>query len=82
MDNFDEYDRDNIILKYKSGNGRVKKQFQELRNNFKINDIIKLFFNLNKNYLNGDCLSVLCICTQKDIEKNLYKYNNKLKSKL
>lgn len=79
---FDEYDKDNIILKYKKGNGRVKKKFQQLRSNFKINDVIKLFFNLNKNYLNGDCLSVLCICTKKDIENNLYKYNNKLKSKL
>jgi len=79
---FDEYDRNDFILKYKKGNGRLKKKFQQLRSNFKLNDVIKLFFNLNKNYLNGDCLSVLCICTKKDIENNLYKYNNKLKSKL
>ena len=82
MNNFDEYDRDNILLKYKKGNGRIKKKFQILRNNFKINEHIKLFLELNKNYIKGDCLGVLCFCTIKDIELSDYKYNNKLKSKL
>jgi len=66
-----------LVIEYEKNFGKVREKYAKIRNNFKMNEHIELFLDLNKNYLNGDCLCLLCEITLEDIENILNKYEKK-----
>jgi hypothetical protein len=78
----DNYNPDTKIIKYKQNNGKIKYKYTIIRSNiYNANKkFIDLFLNLNPNYYDGDCISVLVELTYRDHikVKSKYLYNSKL----
>ena len=74
---YDSNEELNLIVKYQNNFGKVRKKFAKIRDNFKIDENVNFFLEINKNYLDGDCLCLICEIDIDDINRITNNYKKK-----